>query len=323
MTLPRRTALTAVLGLLLSSCAPKQVGDVFTPDENPEVSPAAPALPSVSAFEVADGEPAPEVKLAAARFLEALLNYEAAEGNPEAAGQRLSTAGLSTGTEGLDVSLLEEDAAAAVQVIYPQLGGLTETEAAIMAVVEFTRLRGSALLTQMRTIDLRLESGGEEWEVTELASGGGEEPETEEEPTEAAREVLASENILLPHSAQWDIRAGGIEDRLLEMMLLLSAEHTISVAVLSTGHPRHVFDSDSVSNHIRGRAVDIWAIDGVSVSDLRVQGGANPARDLMELALSEGATEVGGPWVVSSPEGSSFTDTVHEDHLHIGFKEEA
>ncbi len=319
LTLRRAAALTA-MALSLTSCAFTGQGAQQSSSDTEEAD-SVPTLPEVSAYRVSEDEPALEVKRSAVRFLEAAFNYGAEGGTPEAARERLTAAGVPHSTEQLDTPLLSTDTAAATQVVYPQLGGLTDDEASVMTVLEFTTLRGQELSTQVRTVDVRLEQKGQEWTVTEFASSGGTPPETEVTLSDTAERVLASDRIRLPDSSRWDILAGDIDDRTLEMMLTLSAEHTISVAVLSTGHPINVFDSDSVSNHIHGRAVDIWAIDGVSVSDLRSREGANPARALMELSLAEGATEVGGPWALSAPAGASFTDTVHQDHLHIGFKE--
>ena len=306
--------------LLLTSCALAGQGAQQSSTNTDETDPA-PTLPPVSVFEITENEPAPEAKLTAVRFLETALNYGEGSGTPEATRERLEAAGVLHDTDQQDIPLLLADAAVATQIVYPQLGGLTEDRASVMTVIDVSTLRGEKLSTQTRTVDVRLEQREEGWSVTEIASDGGTPPAAETTPPDAAERVLASERIDLPDSARWDILNGDIDDRTLEMMLTLSAEHTISVAVLSTGHPVNVFDSDSISNHIHGRAVDIWAIDGVSVSDLRSQEGTNPARVLMELSLDQSATEVGGPWALSTSAGTSFTNTVHLDHLHIGFKQ--
>ncbi|MGW0200457.1 hypothetical protein [Nonomuraea sp. NPDC003201] len=170
------------------------------------------------------------------------------------------------------------------------------------------------MTTRTRTLDIRLAKRGSAWRVTEIASLGGKRPGTSQAGP-VGRKVLASNRITLPDSARWDIEAGRIDDRTLDVMLRLSRKHEISVTVLSTGHPFKVFDSPSVSNHTRRRAVDIWAIDGkrVAAKDVRV-------RAVMETALQYGSDEVGGPWAFSTRYGGSFTNTVHDDHVHIGFK---
>ncbi|MDA2813438.1 hypothetical protein O4J56_22520 [Nocardiopsis sp. RSe5-2] len=329
----RLLALLAALPLL-AACA----SDADGPSADDPSAPSAPALPEVQPYRVAEGEPAPDVKRAAVRFLEAVLNYGPGEGTAEAARDRLREAGAGDGagaavTDGL--SLLDADASAAAQVVYPQLGGLTEDRASIMAVVRTSVLSGAGLTSTTRVVDVRLARGGGAWEVEEVASAG-DPPGGSGGPSDAsgppspdaagpgaspvAAEVLASERITLPDSARGDITSGRIDERVLRMMLDLAFEAPISVAVLATGHPDNVFGSSSVSNHTQGRAVDIWAVDGATVSDQRLVGERGPVRTLMELALEKGATEVGGPWALSTPDGAAFTDTVHEDHLHIGFK---
>ncbi|WP_017625218.1 hypothetical protein [Nocardiopsis chromatogenes] len=308
---------------LLAACASDADGPSADGPDGPSAS-SAPALPEVRPYHVAEGEPAPDVKRAAVRFLEAVLNYGPGEGTPDAARERLREAGAGDGADAADtdgLSLLDPDASAAAQVVYPQLGGLTEKRASIMAVVRTSLLGGADLTSTTRVVDLRLARGGDAWEVEEVASVGDPPGGSGASPASgAAADVLASERITLPDSARGDITSGRIDERVLRMMLDLAAEAPISVAVLATGHPDNVFGSSSVSNHTEGRAVDIWAVDGATVSDQRLEGGEGPVRTLMELALEKGATEVGGPWALSTPDGSAFTDTVHEDHLHIGFK---
>ncbi|WP_435107110.1 hypothetical protein [Nocardiopsis synnemataformans] len=334
---PRTWQALAVLatGSLLVACG----GPSGTGSSSADNEPGAPALPSVSAYDVADGEPAPGVKRSAVRFLETVFNYEAEEGTADAARERLTAAGLDSEAV-TDAGLFPGDGhAGAAQVVYPQLGGLTDDQASIMAVTEISTLLDDSLTSVTRVIDLRLDRRGEAWEVTEVASIGSDPAAPEQaDPTGTpapesgseqewvavegvAAQVLDSSKIDLPSSARWDVLAGDIDERVLQMMLDITADHTISVAVLSTGHPVNVFDSSSVSNHTNGRAVDIWAIDGITVADLRQEGPQGPAGRLMEMALAEGATEVGGPWALSTTNGATFTDTVHEDHLHIGFKQ--
>ena len=110
---------------------------------------------------------------------------------------------------------------------------------------------------------------------------------------------------------------GTVDDRVLAILAQLGAEHRVDVTTLATGHPHNVFDSQRVSNHTRGRAVDIWALDGRPVVDQRDLSGslATLARGL----LAVGVSELGGPWDLDGPGGASFTNVVHQDHLHVGF----
>lgn len=302
----RATLVAAGAALALAGCGLPSSEEV--PRAQPALSSAKepPVLPRVTPFTVAADEPARPVKKAAVAYLEALFNNPPGGGTPTAKQAR---------------DLLGDSTASALQVIYPQLGGLTKDKASIMAVVRLTLLRGEKLTTSTRTLDVRLSKRDGRWLVSGLASTGV-------GATRAPRanalvtKVLASRQITLPDSARWDLRAGLVDDRVLRMLIRLSRDHRLSVTVLSTGHPLKVFGSPSVSNHRRGRAVDIWAIDGRRVAAYAGEpaNGQNPARALMDTALRYGSDEIGGPWSFAGRYGATFTNTVHQDHLHLGFK---
>ncbi|MFE0155841.1 hypothetical protein ACFWY5_52520 [Nonomuraea sp. NPDC059007] len=298
--------MSSLLTLALAGCGPA---------ESPQRAGATPAPATAKPYTVNADEPARPVKRAAVAYLEALFTFGAGEGSLAASRARMAALKLPVGPVTRAAGQLDGEAAGAIQMIYPQLGGLTADRASIMAVVRLSRQRGPELVTRTRTVDVRLAKRVKGWTVTGLASLGGTAPRDAESGT-PARRVLASGRIVLPDSARWDVQAGRIDDRVLRMLLRLSREHRISVAVLASGHPAKVFGSMSTSNHTRGRAVDIWAIDGRRVAAHARDKGPNPARTLMETAIRYGSDEVGGPWAFRG----AFTDAVHQDHLHIGFK---
>jgi hypothetical protein len=164
---------------------------------------------------------------------------------------------------------------------------------------------------------VRLARGPIGWAVIELASLGGQEPSVASGPSQVARDVLGSDRITLSDTNRWDLLAGRVDDRISQMLLDLAAEATLSVTVFGTGHPEQVFGTESVSNHTRGRGVDIWAFDGVPVSQQRDVGSA--AHAAVATALAAGATEVGSHWDLDGAGSASFTNTVHDDHVHIAF----
>ena len=104
-------------------------------------------------------------------------------------------------------------------------------------------------------------------------------------------------------------------DAVLDAMLLLARDHSFSVTVLATGHPSEVFETPSVSNHTEGRGVDIWAVDGVPVVAQRTDGSV--VEVMVRELLGAGVTEIGSPWDIDGPGGPSFTNVVHQDHLHV------
>lgn len=132
----------------------------------------------------------------------------------------------------------------------------------------------------------------------------------------AARSVLANPRIRLPFAARADVRSGGIHDSVLHCLTALSAQHVLDVSVMKSGHPIYVFGTSRHSDHPRGRAVDIWAIDGYPV--------VRPAHRALVLRVMRRAAEL-GPWQVGGPvdlDGAGrrfFSDRTHQDHIHLGF----
>lgn len=128
--------------------------------------------------------------------------------------------------------------------------------------------------------------------------------------------VLASGAITLNAQARDDISNARVDQRILAMLLAVSFDHEIEVTVLRSGHSRFVKGTQRLSNHISGRAVDIGAVDG-----RLVRQSNKAARAILDqlLALPEPIrpTEIGSPWNTDDPE--TFTDSGHDDHLHIGF----
>lgn len=91
---------------------------------------------------------------------------------------------------------------------------------------------------------------------------------------------------------------------------------------LQSGHARCVAgtagDACRVAHHWHGRAADISAVYGTPVSTANVA-----ARDLAEWLgrLAEGLApaEVGSPWPDLAPETTHFSDSMHADHIHVGW----
>ena len=105
-----------------------------------------------------------------------------------------------------------------------------------------------------------------------------------------------------------------ISSEVLRTLLALSERYVVDVSVVRSGHPLYVFGTNRLSDHPKGRAVDVWALDGHPLvvhrnHDLAIAG--------MELAVAHGAYNVGGPVLLSGPE--YFSDNTHQDHIHLGF----
>ena len=130
----------------------------------------------------------------------------------------------------------------------------------------------------------------------------------------AAQAVLGDARIVLPGAARADVLSGAVDDLVLDALTRLAQRWTLDVHVFTSGHPLHVFATDRVSNHSRGLAVDVWALDGIPVVDR----ARSPWREVLVAAADVGASELGGPEDLGKR--PFFSDQVHQDHLHVGVR---
>lgn len=205
-----------------------------------------------------------------------------------------------------------------MEVIFPQYGGLSadRRRASVMVVLDVVAIpRGdSSLRRTSMTLDVRLQRRTS-WEVTDVVIPSARQQRGA--PPRAVADLLRSGRVDLPREARVDLTTGIIDQRLVEVMTALSRRWHLSVHVLRAGHPVNVFDTDRRSNHTRGRAVDIWALDDVPV----IEHDRAPWRQAMLAARQLGAHEVGGPADIGGPGPPYFTDDVHQDHLHVAVEE--
>lgn len=289
---------------------------VVTQTADPTTTTTEVVLPEPPRYVPLAGEPAADAKQLAADTVQALTTYEAGTAAADV-GRRLEALLVDPQIADAAAGLRADDSASVGEIVYPQLGGLTDTQASVMVVVRQRLLRNGEERSVTRTVDVRLARTNQTWNVTGVASIGGSPPDPPAALSPTASEVLAHPSIELPDSARWDIQRGGTDDRVLSLLLTMAAEHTLSVTVLASGHPPNVFDSASISNHTRGRGVDIWAVDGQPVLSQRDPAG--PLHALSTELLTLGVTELGSPWDLDGPGGAAFTNTLHQDHLHLAF----
>ena len=260
------------------------------------------------------GEPLADAKRAAAELLQTIATYPRGEGTLEGAKARLAQRNLAPQLADPAGSLLVTDAASAADVVYPQLGGMTATDASVMVVLRQRLHERNTTRAVTRTIDVRVRRSGASWAVSAIASLGGDPVDPPPTLSDAARRVLADSRIEMPDSARWDIAAGRVAPRVVDLVADLATRHRLSITVFASGHPPNVFHRRSLSNHTRGRAVDIWGVDGRPVLEQRDPAG--PLAALVKELIAAGVNELGSPFAFGS---GSFTDTVHQDHLHLGF----
>jgi hypothetical protein len=137
------------------------------------------------------------------------------------------------------------------------------------------------------------------------------------QPTAQVASLLAETKLVLTDLARGDIESGRVDPRVLQILAALTQDHTIAVSVIQSGHSPFVEGTTRYSNHLFGRAVDIYMIDGEGVSPMSAS-----ARSLVTWLLAlqgpERPTEVGSPFPDLVGPGS-FSDASHLDHIHIGY----
>lgn len=319
----RATSIALVLLAACSGTSPDNGSVALPRSSEPTVTRPAPTttqppLPTPPPWVPSPAEPAPDSKTLASAVVQTIGTYPVGGGTTEAARTRLQAAGLPPELADATPSLLIPGVSSAAEIVYPQLGGLTDSAASVMVVTRFrTRGTGGEEDEVTRVLDVRLERTDGPWSAAGVASDGGAPPPTPVEPTPAVSAVLENDRIELPDSAVWDLESGLVDSRIADLLLALAAEHQLRVAVFATGHPVNVFATDRQSNHTAGRGVDIWSIDGTPVAD---QQDSPTLRAVVESSLALGVTEIGAPFDIDGPGGRVFTNTVHLDHLHLAFR---
>ncbi|MBA2636990.1 MAG: hypothetical protein H0U79_02010 [Solirubrobacterales bacterium] len=275
-----------------------------------KVSQAAPSLPTTAPFEPNRAEVYPSAKRLAGRALQRLVTYGPGTRPAEAA----SAAGGDAVFRDAARTLVRPSVRSTGEVLYAQFGGLTATQASVMVLLRqrTASARGRSAVT--RTVDVRLRLRAGKWRLDRIASLGGSPVRKPSKLSPAARRVLANPRIKLPDSARWDIYRGGIDPALLASLDGAARLGSLAVAVLRSGHPVEVFGTDRRSAHTDGYAADIWAVNGLSVIRQRAMG--SPAHRLARQLYDAGSAQLGSPWVFAGL-GTSFTDAVHQDHLHV------
>jgi hypothetical protein len=130
--------------------------------------------------------------------------------------------------------------------------------------------------------------------------------------------VLHDSRLQLYPGGRADVAAGRVDVRVLALMLYLrDTYHQVTVSCLISGH-RLYARPGVISAHIYGRAVDIAALDGVSIYGHQEPGGITeqavrsilmlPGRMLPAQVIS--LIGLGGP---------SFPLANHYDHIHVGY----
>jgi hypothetical protein len=202
------------------------------------------------------------------------------------------------------------------RVRYVQMGGNRPDRASLMVWVDQERLDRAGVRTdESRVVDVRVQLVDADWTVVRLASVGGPKVERPDDLPELAAAVTDHPQISMPDSARWDIYSGHTTEPMLGRMLEIADSTEYAVLVLNRGHPYRVFETQSVSRHSVGQAMDVYSVGGELVVDSRFEG--SPTWTLAKDLFQNGIGSIGSPWALDGFGGRSFTDDVHQDHLHI------
>jgi hypothetical protein len=255
------------------------------------------------------------VKTRAVGLVETAATWEPGDGGLQNARRRLDQSGYDGDLVEELGSVLVDGVASVAHVVVAQYGGILADSASVLVVVDQWVLQeDNRVRTVGTTLDIRLVANEPEWVVTALR------PARPGRPigglSRAARRLLASDRVTLPDAAASDVRAGEIQDVVLDALTSLSALHKLDVSILRSGHPLRVFGTDRVSNHTEGRAVDVWALDGRPIIEM---GGSSAVTGFMQAAADIGAYQVGGPSDLDGADAVYFSDDTHQDHIHLGF----
>lgn len=332
--LTRRQLLAGVLGgaaVTVAGCSGGQAGreGASRPTGTPGSggpAPTASGAPSASPPAVTTGisthpwvpgsaEYEPAVKLAAVRLVEAIAAWPAGHGGLAAARQRVGALGLNPVLADQAGPLVSTHQVSSAQVVDAQYAGILPGAANVMVVVRWWRRTGTAAVRSGgTTLQVLMTEARPRWRITQLIPAEPAPPAAS--PPPLASEVLANPRIRLPYAARADVASGAIAAPVLQALLALARTHSLDIGVVRSGHPVHVFGTSRVSDHPRGRAVDIWAVDDRPIVD-----PANRAltEQIMRQGSALGAWQVGGPVDLDGAGLRYFSDHTHHDHIHLGF----
>jgi len=167
----------------------------------------------------------------------------------------------------------------------------------------------------------------------------------EEPPSPEVATLLEDPDFGASAEAIEDLRDGIVDPRLVDALLVITQKHQICVDAFKEGHyfiegvedgpfiPDEYGEAGGLPNtHYHGRAADIWDVDGKAVE------GNGTNEDVLSVGWmlagmprEERPDQIIGPtgWTErlgrSRQEGWILAEDqlrLHEDHIHIGYKEE-
>jgi hypothetical protein len=314
-----------VSAVALAACAGDEDGgqpaatnpSTSSPSPTSESQPRPDRPPAIAPYEPGSDEEYANGKRLAGRVAQRALTFARGATPREVAAALPPAAGMPRGRLARVLAPAVDPAAHSVaKVVYPQLSGVTESSLGAMVVVRQTMQPDDGPPRRVtRVLDVRLKLSAGRWSLDRIASIGGSPVPRPESPSRAARRVLDSPKINLSDSARWDIHRGAVDEALLTALAAVAERHGLSISVFKSGHPRNVWATVRPSAHSQGLAADIYAVDGRLVITQRLPDSG--AYEVAGALAANGASQLGSPWVFGSGGPRSFTDTVHQDHIHV------
>ncbi|MFI1069319.1 hypothetical protein [Streptomyces puniciscabiei] len=327
----RRTVLAALAGVALGAAGcsgrtppaahPSRKATTAHPSQRSTAgawSPSpSPALPRTTPWRPTSAEVQPAAKLRAVRLVEAVGAWADGHGGAAAARTRVAALGLPPALVGQAGPLLPAADQAALQVVDAQYGGILSRSASVLVVCRQWTRRAGTVSAGGTTVDVRLSRSASGWTVDALHPAHPGPAARSLDPD--VRSVLSDDRIVLPPAAAADLRSGQVHTSVARAMLALARTYRLEVSVVRSGHPLDVFGTSRPSDHPRGRAFDVWRIDGHAVVDPATSRAL--IERFMRDAAAAGSYNVGGPVPLSGGgAGQFFSDATHHDHVHLGFR---
>jgi hypothetical protein len=126
------------------------------------------------------------------------------------------------------------------------------------------------------------------------------------------RSILDNPRIVLTPIQQADLRAGGIDPRLISTLAWIGRRHGVVLTALRADH-------DPGTNHEAGRAMDIGAVDGEVCRGTRAGRCAVLVRELAAVEGPLRSSELIYCWDPDGPaDPRGFARADHCDHIHWG-----
>lgn len=136
------------------------------------------------------------------------------------------------------------------------------------------------------------------------------------------RRILNNPNVELYPGARRDIASGMADPAVMDVIEYSASRYPIVVSAIKTGHPysyaptlRALGMPGYPNAHHYGWAIDIAYVNGAPVSSANPQARYLARRIHQSRAFA--VQDLGSPWLFGGPR--SFTDSMHKNHLHVGW----